>query len=205
MKAVIYTRVSKNVQSDERQVSELEEYAKGKDWEVLGVFREKISGAKKNVDRPVLQEAKELCKKHKAKFVVWDVSRLGRNTLEGLKTLEELTESKVSVYVKTLGIETLNPNGTPNQAGRLVITIMFDLAQSERENLIERINSGLQEAKRKGKKLGRAKGTTDSKTDTLAKHPKVVKLLKKGESVRNTAKIVGCSTATVQKVKKLLN
>ena len=55
---VIYCRVSSigDRQSNERQVKDLEEYAKSKSLTVAGIYEEKISGAKKNAERQVLTD-----------------------------------------------------------------------------------------------------------------------------------------------------
>lgn len=75
------------------------------------------------------------------------------------------------------------------------------LACAERETLVERIRSGIDEARRKGKHLGRPKGSTVSEADFLAKHRDVVRLLKDRQSVRNTAKISGNAASTVSRIK----
>lgn len=50
MKAIIYARVSSlgSSQSNDRQVSDLTQYAAINGYEVVRTFEEKISGAKKN-------------------------------------------------------------------------------------------------------------------------------------------------------------
>jgi DNA invertase Pin-like site-specific DNA recombinase len=62
------------------------------------------------------------------------------------------------------------------------------MARAERETLSERIKSGLMEARRKGRKLGRPQGSTVPKKDLLGKHSDIVRQLRAGQSVRNTAK-----------------
>jgi DNA invertase Pin-like site-specific DNA recombinase len=69
------------------------------------------------------------------------------------------------------------------------------------ETLRERINSGLAEARRKGVVLGRPKGTTLAADTFVLKHKDIVRQLKAGNSVRNTAKIIGKGVSTVQRVK----
>ena len=60
---VIYCRVSSigDRQSNERQVKDLEEYAKSKSLTVAGIYEEKISGAKKNAERQVLTDCLDYC------------------------------------------------------------------------------------------------------------------------------------------------
>jgi len=66
------------------------------------------------------------------------------------------------------------------------------------------VKSGLAEARRKGRKLGRPQGSTASEKEFLSKHSDIVRRLKEGHSVRNTAKITGKGGSTVQRVKALL-
>ena len=61
-----------------------------------------------------------------------------------------------------------------------------------------------EEAKRKGLKLGRPNGCTMDEADLLKKHADIVRLLKSGQSVRNSAKITGKGASTVQRVKLAL-
>lgn len=64
MKAVIYARVSSTSdrQNTERQIADLTKYAEYKEMEILKVFEEKVSGAKKNSERPIFVEAITFCK-----------------------------------------------------------------------------------------------------------------------------------------------
>ena len=98
-------------------------------------------------------------------------------------------------------LETLLPNGKRNPAAGIMFALLAEMARAERETLSERIKSGLQEARRKGRKLGRPAGSKDSTKEFLAKHPDIIRRLKEGQSVRNTAKITGKGGSTVQRVK----
>lgn len=199
-KVAILARVSTSSQSNDRQITELTEHVTAQGLEIVGTFTEVISGTKKNEERPVLLAILKQARSGKInKVCVLEVTRLGRDTLEVLSTLEALHALKVSVLVKNLGIETLTPEGKPNAVSQLIVTIVADLGRMEKELLIERINSGLAEAKRKGTKLGRKEGY---KKDLLKEHSKVVKLLNDGYSVRKTATLANVGVSTVQRVKK---
>jgi len=77
-------------------------------------------------------------------------------------------------------------------------------AEMEREQLRERVKSGLENAKRKGKQLGRPNGSTKSDQDILKQYPAIVKQLKAERSIRETAKLCDVANGTVQKVKQAL-
>lgn len=72
------------------------------------------------------------------------------------------------------------------------------------ETLRARILSGLGVPRRNAKVLGRRKGSKLSRAAFLKKHPDIIRLLRSGQSVRNTAKIADNSASTVQKVKASL-
>jgi DNA invertase Pin-like site-specific DNA recombinase len=57
-KSVIFARVSSvtDRQNTERQVLDLKQYAESNKFSVEAVFEEKISGGKKNLERPVLND-----------------------------------------------------------------------------------------------------------------------------------------------------
>ena len=61
--AVIYARVSSTTdrQSTTRQVNELINYAASAKLSVREIYEEKISGAKKNVERPILIDCINIC------------------------------------------------------------------------------------------------------------------------------------------------
>lgn len=80
-------------------------------------------------------------------------------------------------------------------------SLLAEMARSERETLVEWINSGLAKARREGRKLGRPAGSCLSRKEFLAAHKDVVKQLRAGLSIRNSAKITGKSVSTVQRVK----
>jgi DNA invertase Pin-like site-specific DNA recombinase len=86
-----------------------------------------------------------------------------------------------------------------------MFALLAEMAKAERETLSERIKSGLAEARRKGRKLGRPEGSTDSIKEFLAKHTDIIRRLRKGHSVKNTAKITGEGGSTAQRVNAVLD
>jgi len=128
-------------------------------------------------------------------------SRLARRNSVTHKFVETLEECGMSLYWHAQGFETLLPNGKRNPAAGVMLALLAELARSEVETLSERINSGLAEARRKGVKFGRPEGTTLHREVFLHKHKDIVRNLKSGHSVRNTAKISGKGVSTVQRIK----
>lgn len=201
----ILVRVSTAKQETDRQVSELLAHAHAKGYEVVEICREQVSGMADESDRLGLHRAEELARTGAVrKILVQEVSHLARRNSIAHAFVETLEELRVSLYWHQQGIETLLPNGKRNPAAAIMFALLAEMARAERETLSERIKSGLDEAKRKGRRLGRPPGSTFSEKEFLAKHSDIRRRLKEGQSVRNTAKITSKGVSTVQRVKKAL-
>ncbi|CAG5087412.1 recombinase family protein [Parvicella tangerina] len=203
--AAIFCRVSTLDQSYDRQVNDLTKIANKFSFDVVEIITEKISGAKSNEERAGVQQLLEGAKQGKfQKVLVTEVSRLGRSTLDTLKLVEELHSSNVSIYLQDLNTETLNEKGEMNMQTEMMLHMLSLFAKNERRNTIERIRSGMAEAKAKGVHCGRHKGTEESEDDFLSKYPKVIEGLKRGFSVRECVKLFDVSLGTVAKIRKLI-
>lgn len=202
----ILVRVSTTKQETSRQVSELEAYAKSKNYNVVEICREEISGAASEDLRVGLHRVEELARTGAIqKVLVHEISRLARKNSVAHAFVEMLAEVGVSLYWHQQSIETLLPNGKRNPAAAIMFALLAEIATNERETLTARIKSGLDEARRNGVVLGRPKGTTLPKTAFIAKHRDVCRRLREGHSIRNTAKITGKGISTVQRVKATIS
>ena len=203
-KAVIYARVSSvsDRQDTSRQIEDLRKYANLRDIEVVATFEEHISGAKKNEERQILTDCLEYCTTNSVHYLLLsELSRLGRSTLQVLRSLEVLHEAKVSVYIQNLGLYTLQPDGKVNPIVSILITILAEMSNIERSNIVYRLNSGRSNYIAKGGKLGRKTGSIKTEEKKREEYKEVIQLLKKGYSVRNVAKLQGIGISTVQRVK----
>jgi DNA invertase Pin-like site-specific DNA recombinase len=201
---VILVRVSTVKQETDRQISELKGYADSKGYGLVEICRETISGRADDDDRHGLRRVEDLARTGTIKKVlVHEISRLARKNSVTHKFVETLEDCGVSLYWHAQGIETLLANGKRNPASGIMLALLAEMARSEVELLRERINSGLAEARRKGVKLGRPAGSKLESEDFLHKHKDIVRHLKAGQSIRNTAKISGKGVSTVQRVKAL--
>lgn len=201
----ILVRVSTQKQENDRQISELQAYAESKGYEVVEICQEQVSGNADESDRHGLHRAEELARAGMIKKVlVHEVSRLARRNSIAHGFIETLEALNVSLYWHQQGIETLLPNGKRNPAAGIMFALLAEMARAEREALSERIRSGLAEARRKGRKLGRPEGSIMERKEFLSKHSDIVRRLKEGHSVRNAAKISGKGGSTVQRVKAAL-
>ena len=205
-RAVIYARVSSTGerQSTERQVADLKRYAAASGMEVVEVFEEKASGAKR--DREQLAECLAFLEGGGAEhLLVTELSRLGRSLRQVLEVVDDLTERGVNIYFQDHGMNTLTTNGATNQVTKLLISMLGSFAEVEREQIAYRLQSGRKLALEKGTfKPGRPEGSGMTKEELLAKYPKAVKRLKAGRTIREVAGECELSTKTVQKLKNAL-
>jgi len=201
---IIYTRVSTDKQEYERQIKDLNNYISKQNYNLLNTFSEKISGAKKNSERPELMNMINYCLSNNIdKVIISELSRLGRNTIEVLKTVELLNENKISLYILNLGIETLvSETKEVSISSKLMITMLSEFCSIERIQIAQRMQSGYKNYVSNGGKVGRTKGDTKDREQLKEDHADIIRLLNKSLSIRNIAKITGKSTTTIQKVKK---
>lgn len=207
MRVVILARVSTDKQLYERQVVEMEQYCKSVGWDVAKIFANKVSGAKKNEDRPEIMEMLQYIEQNNIdKVCVLEISRLGRNTLEALKVIELLNERKVCLYIKNYNLETLDSEGNVNPITSLICTILLEISSMERHTIIERMSSGrdqyIAKCRKDGIKMGRP--ATYRKSDDAMKeeYRKEISLLKQGLSLRQINGLTGTSIMTIRKLYK---
>lgn len=205
-KVVILGRVSTDKQDYQRQIVELQEYCNKVGWKVVGVFANKVSGAKTIEERSELQDMLQFIKENEIDRVVClEVSRLGRNTLESLKVIQMLNENQVSLFIKNYNIETLNEDGKVNPVASLITTILLEIASMERLTIRERMKSGQQQyiarCRKEGVKMGRSEGYRKSDDSYKEQYSKEISLLRKGISLRNVQGITGTSINTLRKLK----
>ncbi len=203
--AVIYARVSSvnDRQDTTRQIEDLKRYANSQDIEVVSIFQEHISGAKKNEERQVLTDCIQYCISNSVNYLLLsELSRLGRSTLQVLRSLDILHEAKVSVYIQNIGLYTLQANGDINPIASIIVTILAEMANIERSGIVYRLNSGRANYISRGGKLGRKVGSVKTEDKMKDEYKEVIALLKKGYSIRNIAKLQHVGVSTVQRVKK---
>ena len=207
--AVIYSRVSSESerQDTQRQTTELKQYSSRMGYNIVEVYEEKVSGFKKNEQRPVFTKMLEDINTNQIdKILVWELSRIGRSVLNSLQNIQILHDLKVGIYIKNFNLETLNDDKTPNSLSMFMVQILFAVANMESKMTLARLQSGYRNHIKKhgSKSVGRKKGSVDSDEKILERHSDVARLLKRGLSIRNISAITNKSSNTVLKVKKLM-
>lgn len=208
MKAVIYARVSStnDRQSTDRQVSDLNNYASKNDVEVIKVFEEYISGAKRNEERIVLCECLDYCISNNIDvLLISELSRLGRNVDEVLANVKRCKDNHLNIYFQKENLSIFQADGTKNPFLNIFISVLGTCAEMERENIKFRLNSGRDKYIAEGGKLGRKIGYRKPTEKKEEEYKNVLKELRKGTSVRRTAKLCDVSASTVQRIKAEFN
>jgi len=191
-----YIRVSTASQNNARQLA--------KSYPDEKLYIDVVSGSVPFTNRDQCKELIEEIQTGKIDYIsVSSIDRLGRNLYDILTTLNFLNENRITLKVDNLGIESL-VDGKENSAFKLIISVIGNIAEMERDSILERQREGINIAIAQGKYKGRVKGTTESNTDFLLRYKDVVKYLKQKQSIRNTAKLCEVSPATVQKVANLI-
>ena len=184
-KVIIYARVSTSDQSPDLQIRQLSQFAKDRNFKVVKTYEEKMSGAKDK--RPLYQEMLNDVRKKKADAVlVWKLDRFARSTRELLERLEEFHALGVELLSYTENIDTTTP------IGKAFFQIAAVIAEFERDLIRERIIAGVENAKAKGKRLGRP-------TLPIETINEIKRLKKKGLSNNAIVKKTGITKRTVLK------
>lgn len=204
---VIYSRVSSsgyqvNRQDTSRQIADLQAYADCSHVKVVKVFEEHISGAKKNSEREVLNECLAFAETNGiSQILCSEGSRLGRSTWEVLETIKHCIDKRINVYLQKENINVLREDGSVDPFMAVYISCLSMANEFERSNIRFRLNSGRAQYIRNGGKLGRKKGSVKTTEQKETQYKEVLAYLRKGYSVRITAKLTQVSTSTVQRLK----
>ena len=139
-----------------------------------------------------------------SKLIVQNISMLGRNQINVLNTIDFLINNNVCLLSQSEQLETMDEYGRVKQDTILLLNIFRSLANMEYQNRKESHRYGIQQAK----ELGRYKGVGGRQLESIEeffekpKNINILRHLKRGESIRRTAKLVGASPGLVQKVKR---
>lgn len=205
-KVVLFCRVSStnDRQNYERQINDLTQLAEAQSYQVEGVFAEKVSGAKKNMERKELLKMIEFVNTHQIdKILVTELSRLGRDTLQVLQTIEILNLNKISLYIQNYNIETLTPEKEINPMSQFLVTILAEIARMERKSISNRLSSGYLNYRSSGGVVGRKSGFRKSEDVMKDEYAEEIKMLKKGYSYQHIAQITKTNKNTLTKLRKL--
>lgn len=193
---VLYTRISTAEQNASRQLKE------GFDM----VFPDECSGSIPFKERKEGRKLLKLVEQGRVESItVHSIDRLGRNVAEILSNVELFNSRLVCVISEKEGVRTLNPDKSPNPIAKLILSVLGSIAEFELVRIKERQFEGIAKLKEKNGYTGRAVGSVESVEVFMnkAKSQKILKSLKEGYSIRQTALNCKSSTGLVLKVRDL--
>jgi DNA invertase Pin-like site-specific DNA recombinase len=171
-----YARVSTNQQDLTTQLDKLKG-AGVKDHKDF-LFTDKASGKNDKRQGLELMMTKARQGDH---IVITKLDRLGRNTGDMIRIIEDLHERGITVQFLDDGIS------TEGAMGKMVTTILAAVAQAERERILERTNEGRRAAMARGVKMGRKPSISQ------ADRERAVKMVSEGMPKAAVAKQLGFS------------
>ncbi len=205
MEVYFYSRISTATQNAERQTSNFKNLPT---YQAQNHFIDKVQGNIPFLERPEAAKLFDIVtsqnKKEKDITIVIDsIDRLGRNLIDILNTIKRFTDNSINVQSLKEGFQTLI-DGKENPIANIVISVMGSIAQMERKRIKERTQEGIKIAQANGKFKGRKPGSLQTDNKLLERHPVIVQKLKKGLTYRDISEICGKSTATIAKIKKVM-
>lgn len=191
MRVACYMRVSTNDQTVGSQETKILEYCKLRGWTTPSLFVDHgISGSK--TSRPAFDDMMEKIKnKEFDVLLVYKFDRLSRSMSQLISVTDLLRTLHVEFISIMENVDTLTPTG------KLFFGIIASFAEFERSMIIQRINSGLDNAKKKGHKLGRK----FEKLNPLDIHT-IITMHNEGETTDKIAESFSISRSYVYKILK---
>lgn len=138
------------------------------------------------------------------KVLIYECSRLSRRAVDFLSIIEQFNEKKISLYIHQNGLETLLPNGEINPIATLVLGILAQFNSMERSLIRSRMESGYNNFRHNGGTVGRKVGYRKSEEQMKEEYKEHIRLLRRGYSLRNVAKLTNTSINTIRKVKAMI-
>ncbi len=183
----MYARTSRTDQDAAMQISELRALAEHRRWQVCGEFIDQTSGAR--ASRPALTQVEDLVRRGRVDLVaVWRLDRLGRSLKNFLTIVDEFEANRVQLVSVREGIDMSTP------MGRMFARLLAVFAEMEREWIIERTRAGLDEARRRGVRLGRRPTRIDL--------DHALQLRAEGWTIRSVAQELGVARSVVHRAVK---
>ena len=189
-KVCLYCRVSTTSQSVDRQITELTDVAERNGWEIVDPYIDLgISGSTGRDKRPELDRMmKDALKKKFDVVMCWSIDRLGRSLQNCIEILNDLNAKNIDLYFDQQSLDSTTPTG------KLMFSMVAAFAEFEKSIIRERVISGLENARKKGRVGGRPTNLSSSVQD------KILIMKKEGKSIKQIKAECSVGTATLYKV-----
>ena len=186
MRVAAYLRVSTGHQNTELQHAEIEKYCVARGWGKPAIYDDTGTGA--NTNRPEFMRMMSDARSRKFDCLVTvKLDRLSRSLRDLVTTLQELTDLGVAF------VSIRDQIDMTTAAGRLLVHLLASFAEFEREIISERVKSGVQRAREKGRPIGRPR---------VCDRRKVMELRGNGMSIRGIARELNISKGAVEQALK---
>ncbi|MEY8434026.1 recombinase family protein [Lachnospiraceae bacterium 48-42] len=162
------------------------------------IFWEYESGS--HEDREKLQQLLETVKQGDT-VACTEVSRLSRSTKQLCEILEFVERNKIKLIVGTFIVDCRSDDIDPMTMGMLRMMAVF--AQMERDITIQRIKSGIENARAKGKQIGRKKTTEETIPQSFFRY--YPQFVKGNVNLSEFARLSGLSRNSVYKYLKIVD
>ena len=133
-----YARVSTKGQAKDGNSLEAQEKEILERYENAKIYKEAYTGT--TTDRPIFNDIINQIKENDM-IVVTKLDRLARNTVEGIQIVKEIFKKKASVHVLNVGLL------EDTAMGQFFITTLLGVAELERNQIVERTQTGKAMAK----------------------------------------------------------
>jgi DNA invertase Pin-like site-specific DNA recombinase len=186
MRCALYARVSTADQSTAMQLTALRDYVERRGWQLAGEYVDQgISGSREK--RPALDRLMADARRRVfGAVVVFRFDRFARSVSHLARALDEFRALGVDFVSLHEAVDTSTP------MGRAMFHVAGAFAELEREIIRERVKAGLQNARRRGKRLGRPRA--------MVNVTKVGEMARRGLSGRRIGKELGVSEFTVRRI-----
>ena len=152
IKCDIYTRVSTTMQVDgyslDAQKEKLKRYAEFQNMEIVNEYSDEGKSGKSVEGRPEFQRMLDNIENgtDEVQFVlVFKLSRFGRNAADVLNSLQRMQDFEVNLICVEDGID------SSKDSGKLMISVLSAVAETERENILVQTMEGRKQKAREGK------------------------------------------------------
>jgi DNA invertase Pin-like site-specific DNA recombinase len=193
-KVVIYGRTSTDKQQVENQLTQLREVSYKNDWDIVDEYIDQgYSGSLGRDKRP---EFDRLLKDSvRGKFdviLVWDISRLGRSLQDLISFLNDIQSKNIDLYIDRQGLD------TTTNTGKMMFQMISVFSEFERNLIRDRVQSGMDNAKKNGTKSGRPIGRPSNVNDSTKST--IIELSGRGMSKSKICRTLGIGVGTLYKL-----
>ncbi len=191
-KLAIYVRTSTEKQDTglEAQLMACKDFCAREGITEFEVFSDDDESGDKE-HRPAFDRMQEACEKGEIHSVlVYCLNRLSRRVAHSYLMVEEFRSRGIRLLSCTETLDTDTPEG------RLLFGILAVFAQFQREDIVRKVRNGLENARRKGVKLGRKQTRNDAS---------IWEALDRGLTPTEAARELGISRGAVQRASKARN